>query len=700
VKRGWVGARAIYGKIMDMVTMHPTRIVMRDTLLVILGITLGLTQAAAADLTQLGIEELMQVKVVSATKGEQALRDTAAAVFVITADDIRRSGVTSVPEALRLAPGVQVARIDANKWAISIRGFNGRFANKLLVLVDGRSIYTPTFSGVYWETQDLLIDDIERIEVIRGPGASLWGANAVNGVINILTKRAADTRNLVSVTAGTQEKAMVGVRHSGQLGDDAHYRIYGKYLNQDGLLDTQGRDAEDDWRLGSGGFRLDWTPSGPDRVTLQGDLYTGNLNQNLLVPTFTPPYAQRIRDTAENSGGNLQGRWEHAFSPTSNLELKLYYQRERHDDAILGLTVDTFDLDFQHTFALNDRNALIWGLGYRRYQDRYSDTALGSMTPSRLDYDLFSAFVQDQISLIPQELELTLGARVEHNDFSGWELQPNARLLWKPHPQHRLWAAVSRAARTPSRSDQGINLDLFTVPPNSPRNPAPLPAVFSFQGNPEFGSENLIAYEIGYRAVPTERLSVDVTAFYNDYDDLRAVDIRRDLATVEGRLIRIPDLFVNAGQGHTYGFETAASWQVADGWRLQLAYTFLQAVLENKPGFSDSLSLPLVRNGSQPHQQISLRSSFDLRHDLEFDLWLYYVGALSDLAVARPELTASVDAYYSVNARLGWRPHRDWELSLVGANLLGPPHIEFVQETFPYPEQVERSIHGQVKWSF
>ncbi len=672
-------------------------------MLVIYGCVATVSQgwAATPDLTIFDIEDLMQIKVVSAAKVEQALQDTASAVFVITADDIRRSGVTSVPEALRMAPGVQVARIGANKWAITIRGFNGRFANKLLVLVDGRSIYTPTFSGVYWEVQDMLIEDIERIEVIRGPGASLWGANAVNGVINILTKRAADTRNLLSVTAGNQEKAIVGVRYSSQLGDDAHYRIYGKYLNQDGLLDVEGRDAEDDWYLSSGGFRLDWTPTSQDSVTLGGSVYDATLHQNLLVPTFTPPYAQRVRDAAQDSGGNLQGRWERRFSPTSNMDLKLYYQRERHDEAILGVMVDTFDLDFQHTFALNERHALIWGLGYRRYHDEYQQTALGSITPSSLDYDLFSAFVQDQISLIPQELELTLGARLEHNDFSGWEFQPNARLLWKLHPRHRVWAAVSRAVRTPSRADQGLNLDVFTVPPNTPpRNPTPLPALYFFQGNPAFGSENLTAYEIGYRAVPSEQLSLDVTAFYNDYDDLRAVDVRGDLAMVAGRLIKIPDLFVNAGQGHTYGFEAAVSWQAQDWWRFQLAYTFLQTALENKPGISDSLSPPLVRNGAQPHQQISLRSSFDIRHDLEFDLWLYYVSELSDLAIARPELTTSVDAYFSVSARLGWRPRWDLELSLVGANLLGPSHVEFVQETYSYPEQVERSIYGQMKWSF
>ncbi len=659
---------------------------------------IGQAQAAAPDLTQLSIEELMNVPVVSATKQTQRLSDTASAVFVITQDDIRRSGVTSIPEALRLAPGVQVARISANKWAISIRGFNGRYANKLLVLVDGRSIYTPTFAGVYWEIQDLLLEDIERIEVIRGPGASLWGANAVNGVINILTKAAVDTGNLVSVTAGSPEHTIVGVRHSGSLGDGAHYRVYGKYLDQGGLSDLQGRDAEDDWHLGSGGFRLDWAPSGRDSVTLQGGLYDGSMQQNLLVPAFTPPYQQLARDTVQDSGGNLQGRWEHTFSATSNLDLKFYYQRERHADALLGLVLDTFDLDFQHTFALSERHAVIWGLGYRNYQDRYQTAELGVITPSTLDYDLFSAFFQDQIALIPKTLDLTLGARLEHNDFTGWEFQPNARLLWMPHPQHRLWAAVSRAVRTPSRADDGIALGVLAIPPGTPENPLPLPGLLVFQGHPDFGSETLIAYEVGYRTWPSERLSLDLTAFYNDYDDLRAIAIRNDLATLADGYVRVPGLFVNASEGQAYGFEVAINWQAEDWWRLQLAYSYLRADLKNKPGYFNTISV--VRDGSQPRHQVSLRSSFDIRRDLEFDVWLYYVDELAELAVASPTFSASVDAYFSANARLGWRPRKDLELSLVGTNLLGPSHVEYVQETYPFPEQVERAVYGQIKWSF
>ena len=660
-----------------------------------LNLTANPVRAAAPDLTGLSIEELMNVPVVSPTKQAQRLADTASAIFVITQDDIRRSGVTNIPDALRLAPGVHVARIDANKWAVTIRGFNGRFANKLLVLVDGRSIYTPAFAGVYWEIQDLLLEDIDRIEVIRGPGASLWGANAVNGVINILTQRAADTQGLVSVTAGAPENTIVGVRYRGSLGDDAHFRLYGKYLNQGGLLDEQGRDAEDDWHLGSGGFRLDWTPSAQDSISLQGGLYNGTLQQNLSIPSFIPPYTQWERDEAQTSGGYLQGRWERVLSDTSRMSLQMYYQNQERQDAILGFDIDTFDLDFQHAFALNDWNTLIWGLGYRRYRDDYQQTALGTMSPARLDDDLFSAFGQDQISLIPQELELTLGARLERNDFTGWEFQPNARLLWKPDPRHRVWAVASRSVRTPSRGDDGVGLNLMVLPPQPPLD---LPALIVFQGNPDFGSEQQTSYELGYRTWPTKGLSLDLTVFYNDYDDLRAVQQRNDLATVVDDYVQIPALFVNAVQGRTHGFELAANWQATDDWRLQLAYSWLRVDLQNKPGFPDVI--PVVREGSQPRNLVSLLSSFDIRPNLEFDLWLYYVDEMPDLAIGTPASATAVDAYFSTNARLGWRPRRDLELSLVGANLLNAPHVEFIQETYPFPEQVERSIYGQIKWSF
>ncbi len=428
---------------------------------------------------------------------------------------------------------------------------------------------------------------------------------------------------------------------------------------------------------------------------MYGGLFDESLQQNFLVPSLTSPFSQLMRDKAQGSGGYLQGRWERDLSDTSRLSLQIYYQNQQRQDAMLDFNVDTFDLDFQHAFALNEQNKLIWGLGYRRYSDAYRQAMLGSMIPSNLDYDLFSAFVQDQIDLIPHELELTVGARLEHNDFSGWEFQPNVRLLWSPYAKHRLWAAVSRAVRTPSRFDNGGILSVVAAPPQSPFN---LPVLVFFQGNSEFVSEKLTAYELGYRTWPAERLSLDIAMFYNNYDDLHALERRNDLIIQGDGYLLIPDLFVNAVQSQTYGFEVATNWQVMDWWRLQLAYSYLRMKFQNKPGYSELI--PVFQEGSQPHHQISLRSSFDIRHDLEFDLWLYYVDEIPELIVGTLAHTTTVDAYFSVNARLGWRPRKGLELSLMGTNLLGPSHVEFVQETYSFPEQVERGIYGQIKWSF
>jgi iron complex outermembrane receptor protein len=658
--------------------------------------TLAVVEVAAApDLTQLSIEELMSVEVVSPTRQTQKLADSASAIFVITQEDIRRSGAITIPEALRLAPGVQAAQIDASKWAVSVRGFNGWYANKLLVLVDGRSIYNPAFAGVYWEIQDLLMEDIERIEVVRGPGASLWGANAVNGVINIITKRAIDTRNLLSVTTGSHQQPVVGMRLSGAWGDSAHYRAYGKFLRQKGLQENQCQDANDDWREGSGGFRLDWTPSPHDNLSFYGGTYDGRVHQNLLVPSQAPPYMQLEQDIAKLSGGHLQGRWDRALSDTSRWSLQLSYQNHQRNDAIIGFDIDSFDVDFQQVSKPSARHALIWGFGYRHYQDQYQPTVLGAMTPSKLSYELWSGFVQDQISLIPQQLELTLGSRLEHNDFSGWELQPNARLLWTPHPQHRLWGSISHAVRTPSRGDEGVSLNLIGLPPQPPL--VPLPSVIAFQGSPDFTSEKVTAYEIGYRTWPTERLSLDVAAFYNDYDDLRSISPQYDKATLLNGQLQIPALFVNGDRGKTYGLEVASHWEVRTGWRLQLAYSYMQADFNNKSGFSNVIN---VSRDTSPHHRVSLLSSFDYEPDWEFDLWLHYVSALPKLVVATPSLTIAIPDYFSVNARIGWRPRRDLELSLVGTNLLGPAHVEFVRDVYSFPEQVERSIYGQLKWSF
>ncbi|MDG4551834.1 MAG: TonB-dependent receptor [Candidatus Contendobacter sp.] len=650
--------------------------------------------AATLDLTAFSIEDLMQVKVVSAAKVEQALQDTASAVFVITADDIRRSGATNVMEALRLAPGVEVARIDSSRWAITIRGFNGRFANKLLVLIDGRTVYNTQFSGVYWEIQDLFLPDIERIEVVRGPGGALWGANAVNGVINIITRNAKDTQDgLVALTAGNEERAIAGVRYGGKLGDSAQYRIYGQFTERDGqTAAASGGDAGDDWRMGRGGFRLDWAPSARDAVTVQGDVYDGNLDQNYTLPTLAAPYTEQRLSPVTASGGSVQARWERQYSATSGMGLQAYYQYAKRDDPLYIVDSDTFDLDFQHNFALTDRQEIVWGLGYRRDSDQFTDTLFSSVKPSQLTTQLFSAFAQNQADLIPEQLRLTVGLKVEHNDFTGWEWQPSIRMLWTPHSDHRLWAAVSRAVRTPSRGEQNSRVNLFILPP-SPLT-GNLPTLFSIFGTESLQSENLIAYEIGYRARWSERLSVDAAAFYNDYDQIIASAPGTpfpETRTFPPYLV-VPLELQNAAAGYNHGFELAADWRPTQAWRLQLAYSYLHQDIQGSDGE------PLFNSGNL--NQFSLLSSWNVRDDLDFDVWWRYVHRDGVIRTFSPYGNVEIDPYSTLTLRLGWRPRKDVELSLVGANLLDGNHLEYVQEAYTFPVEIERSIYGQVKWNF
>ena len=657
----------------------------------------GQAEAATPDLTHFSIEDLMQLTVVSAAKAEQSLQDTAAAIFVITADDIRRSGVTSVMEALRLAPGVEVARIDSSRWAISIRGFNGRFANKLLVLIDGRTIYNAQFSGVYWETQDFFLPDIERIEVIRGPGGSLWGANAVNGVINIITKDTTDTQGgLLTLTAGNEERAIAGVRYGGKLGDNAHYRLYGQFTERDATVTPAGQDAGDDWRIGRGGFRLDWRSSPKDRLAMWGEVYDASLDQNYTLPALTPPYSERRLAPIAASGGSLQMRWEHQRSPASRMRLQAYYQSEDRNDPLYIVAADTFDLDFQHNLGLTDRQEIVWGLGYRRNHDRFTDTEFSKVRPDQATTHLFSAFVQDQLELIPARLRLTAGLKVEHNDFTGWEWQPSLRMLWTPHQDHRLWAAVSRAVKTPWRGFVDSRANLASFPPSLITGN--LPVLVSLFGGADLQSEELIAYEIGYRARLMDQFSVDATVFYNDYD--------RIIGTIPGTpfpetrevppYLVLPLELANVGAGYNTGFELAADWRPTQDWRLRLAYSYLYSDLENQTG------APMLNIGNQ--YRISLFSSWNPRDDLDLDIWWGYVNAYSTPTLSASTLSTSgrveIDSHSTVNLRLGWRPRKDLELSLVGANLFGGNHLEFVQEALAFPVEIERSIYGQVKWSF
>ncbi|MSU62569.1 MAG: hypothetical protein EXS31_09255 [Pedosphaera sp.] len=420
-------------------------------------------------LANLSFEQLSQIQVTSVSKREEKLSEVAAAVYVITGEDIRRSGVTSIPEALRLAPGMQVARVGSASWAIDTRGQLSPFADRMLVMMDGRSVYDPFFSGVYWDTQDYLLADIDRIEVIRGPGVTIWGANAVNGVVNVISKSARDTQGwLVTSGGGTEERGFGAARYGFKLSDNAFLRVYGKYDAHDDLLTTTGADAEDHWNAWRGGFRTDWEPSIQNQFTLQGDFNVNSYQHTTFFPTVVPPYERPVSGRTRAGGGNMLGRWTHAFSDDSELVVQTYWDRTHRDELSYNSTTDTFDLDANHHFMLGDRNTVTWGAGYREIHDMFRDQVPEFIvTPAAETLRLFSLFLQDELKLVPDKLSLTAGAKFEHNDFSGWEIEPTARLLWKATERQTVWAAVTRAVRSPNRSDNSLHIQFQAVPPGA-----------------------------------------------------------------------------------------------------------------------------------------------------------------------------------------------------------------------------------------
>lgn len=655
--------------------------------------------APPSELTELSLEDLLAVEVTSVSRKPQKLSDTAAAVFVITQEDIRCSGATSIPEALRMAPGLQVARIDANKWVVTARGFADRFSNKLLVLVDGRSVYTPLFSGVYWDVQDTLLEDVERIEVIRGPGAAMWGANAVNGVINVITRHAGETQGgLLTLGGGTEERGFGAARFGGTLGDSSPYRIYGKYFRRDAAADPSGKDVEDGWEAVRGGFRLDSQVGSRNSVLVAGEAYRGEAGTQYGVPRIPEPGAadgalfSLVEDEGDFWGGHLLARWAHVASPNSELALQLYYDRTDRRELLFAETRDTADADFQHRFSLG-RHDLLWGAGFRLTRDDLEEGEVVAFDPSAKTDHLWSAFAQDDVVLVRDRLRLTLGSKFEHNSYTGFELQPNARLLWTPHPRHSLWGAVSRAVRTPSHGDAGAEIQsVVNLVPNPAAPGTTVPVQVVLRGNTDFDSEKLLAYEVGYRTHPWDVLALDLTAFYHRYEDLRTFEARAPEPQAEpAPHLDQPLVWDNRMAGRAYGVEAAADWFAAPWWRFQATYTFFRFQLHPESGSRDFFSEN--DEGRSPVHQASVRSSVDLTAELELDLWLRYVGRLSQ---------DDVDAYTTLDARLGWHPLESLELALVGQNLLTSRHAEFEpgRAIRTLPTEVERGAYAEATLRF
>jgi len=641
---------------------------------------------AQADLTRFNIEELMDITVTSVSKKSQRIADAAAAIYVITQEDIRRSGVTTIADALRMAPGVQVARMDSNKWAVTARGFNGRFANKLLVLMDGRSLYTPFFVGVYWEVQDTVLEDIERIEVIRGPGAALWGANAVNGVVNIITKSADKTKGaLVSAGAGSYETAFATGRYGTTVGESTNIRLYAKHQERDSFVDSSGNGSNDDWHTTQGGFRLDSQPTSRDTLTLQGDYYEGTLRETYSLFDLKAPYEHQVKYATRVSGGNVLSRWQRTLTDTDSLSAQLYYDHTERDMLVSPQKFNTVDLDFQHRFSLGSQQDIVWGLGYRFTQYEVSNTATLSFDHQNVTNNLFSSFLHNEITLLPATLALIIGTRFEHNGYSGFDVQPNGRLLWTITPHNSAWAAVSRAVRSSTKAEEDIHYNYRTIPSS------PLLRL-EIVGNKHFKSEELLAYEIGYRTEPIPRLSFDIAAYYNSYKNLRVITPAAPYMETTNAVQ--PFILSNDMHGHSVGVEVSAEWSPCDCWRLQASYSYQNLAMHLDGSSTDSINKGNAE-GDVPQHQFSVRSGFDLGRQVALDLWLRGSDKLASID------GQSIPGFVTMDARLAWKPIKELELALVGQNLLESHHAEFIPEYInTVSTETPRSIYGKVTWRY
>ncbi len=613
----------------------------------------GAPQSPPGNLADLSLEDLGNIEVTSVSKRPERLAEAPASIYVITAEDIRRAGAVTLPEALRLAPNLEVAEVDASQYAISARGFNINSANKLLVLVDGRSVYTPLHSGVFWDTPDVLLEDIERIEVISGPGGTLWGSNAVNGIINITTRSAADTQGgLLQAGGGHWDRTIAGARWGGRLGDHAAYRVYGTYLNRDHSVTTNDVPVQDAWHKGQGGFRVDWTEA-EDSLVLQGDGYEGRLDQ--------PLYADRTIQ-----GQSLLARLGRAWSKDSDLQLQIYYDHTKRDyPKVYGEDRNTVDFDLQHRFKPSQGQEIVWGAGFRTYRDRITNSGVLAFLPAETEHRLANVFAQDSFGFFKNQVTLTLGVKVEHNDYTGNETQPSGRLAWKVTDDQFLWAAISKAVRTPSRIDR----DLY-FPPKPP---------YLLAGGPTFRSESLVAYEAGYRVQAAPRMSFSASAYYNDYQHLRSIE-RMPAGTY---------VIANQMEGHTYGAELWGEIVLTQDWRLKPGYAYFKEELRMLPGSTDPSGV--MGAGNDPQHRIKLRSLLTLGNGWELDLLIRHISALP-----KPE----VPAYTALDVHLGWRPSPAWEVALIGQNLTEARHVEFAASSTAPPSEMERRALVKVTCRF
>jgi iron complex outermembrane receptor protein len=633
----------------------------------------------------------MKLRVTSASRKEEALSNVGAALFLITREDIASSGANSIPDLLRLVPGVEVSQINANQWAISIRGFNSFYSNKVLALIDGRALYQPLFSGVLWDQQDLPLEDIERIEVIRGPGGTIWGANAMNGVINIITRHSRDTRGgLITAGAGSWRTGEGVVQYGGKLAAAGTYRAFGKYFDVTSSAAADGQRANDGWHSWAGGFRSDWDLSPQDTLTIQGD-WRETVAGGMSLGTFSEPqpFQTLLNSPIRNTLGNVMETWRHTLESGSETTLRVYFDRIHRDgEAGADVSNDTVDADFEHHLAPGERHDVVWGVNLRVHSDdirAHDSHSLYVIPPSRT-VPYASAFFQDEIRLA-NSLFLTLGSKLEHNDYTGFEYEPGAKLVWTPSDRHTLWTSVSRAIRQPNRVDFGARLNAGVASIDG------LPALLTFFGSNRVKTEQLYDYEFGYRSQMHPRLSLDLATFLSDYRNLETSEPGNpDLVANPGAApyLVIPVTFSNLARARNYGAEFFVQWIPARRWTLSPGYSFLHMSIQPDGGSRDPVIGSASGYSAQHHFQVS--SVLNLRANLQWNATIRYVSRLP---------TPNIPAYTGAGMTLRWRLREDLEMNVTGQNLLNPGRLEFADLTkLLIPSEVRRSVFVKLAWHF
>ena len=649
-------------------------------------------QGSYTDLANESLEDLLNIQVTSVSKRGQNTSQVAAAVFVITQEDIRRSGATNIPDLLRMVPGLDVAQINGSTWAISARGFNQQFSNKLLVMIDRRVVYTSTFAGVFWDVLDLPLGDIDRIEVIRGPGGTIWGANAVNGVVSIFTKKAADTHGaMVEAGGGSLEQGFGTLQYGDKLKSATDYRVYAKYFNQSPMLDLNGRNGADSWSGIRGGFRMDSAVSPKDSLVLEGNLFNGQEGEfGFFLPSVTSPALIPVSEQIHSTDGSVQLEWNHVHSQQSDTSLMIAYSRFTRNDPLNPETLDTLDLDFQHHKEWGTRQEIVWGFGYRYTTDNIRGSLTVEDIPVGRQLNLFDGFVQDEIRLVGDRVYLTAGTKVEHNDYTGLEIMPSIRATWLPKQHHMLWVAISRSLRAPSRYDACLVVNFGT---------GGTPDLQRLLGNPNFQDERLIGYEAGYRTTLARRLSLDAAAYFNNYDNLQTTEPLTPFfePTPPPAHEVQPFIYQNSMFGETHGIEIVANWKLSDRWTLNPGYALEELHMHTDPGSADTQTRLFVE-GAAPRHSAQLRSHFEAYHGVAWDASVYFVDQLTHQG---PLSNVTVPAYTRLDTGPTWKLGESLSLSVLGQNLLGDHHLEFIDINGSLQSgQIKRSGYAKLTWRF